>query len=200
MMAMAAWCRAVIEEPQSRFTVCALTTLGIGVRSWAKRATLNACSSVCCTQPQTMSSISAGFTSGLRRSRARITSAERVSARTLRKAPPFERPIGVRTASTTTASFMASLPVEAPAGGGEGGELLRGRVERAQAAVLLGGLQQGAGADRVRPAEDPAPKGGEPEAVEEGHIHLDGRPDDGVLEAARRLEEHREHHALDDPL
>src|SRR5512143_3544851 len=140
-----------MDEPQRRFTVCALTSFGIGVRSWANRATLNACSSVCWTQPQTISSISAGFTRGLRRSRALMTSADRVSARTLRKAPPLERPMGVRTASTTTASFMASLRVEAPAGRGEGSELLRGRVERAQAAVLLGGLQQGAGADRVRP-------------------------------------------------
>src|SRR5512143_3247553 len=200
MIAMAALWRAVIDDPQRRFTVWALTSLGIGVRSWAKRATLNACSSVCWTQPQTMSSISAGLTAGLRRRRARITSADRVSARTFRKAPPLERPIGVRTASTTTASFMASLRVEAPAGGGEGGELLRGGVERAQAAVLLGGLEEGSGADRVRPAEDPAPERRETEAIQESDVHLDGRPDDTVLEAARGLEDHREHQALDDPL
>ena len=48
-----------------------------------------------------------------------MTSAERFSARTFRNMPPFERPIGVRTASTTTTSFMASLPVEAPAGPGQ---------------------------------------------------------------------------------
>ena len=133
---------AVIDEPHSRFTVCAPTSLGIGVSSWAKRATLKACSSVCCTQPQITSSISAGSSSGLRRRSAFITSAESVSARTLRNIPPFERPIGVRTASTTTASLMASLRVEALAGGGQGGELPRRGVERAERAVLLRGLQQ----------------------------------------------------------
>jgi hypothetical protein len=40
MMDMAALWRAVIDEPQRRFTVCALTSFGIGVMSWAKRATL----------------------------------------------------------------------------------------------------------------------------------------------------------------
>ena len=65
MIDMAAVCSAVIDEPQRRLTVCALTSLGIGVRSCAKRATLKACSSVCCTQPQMMSSISAGIDLGV---------------------------------------------------------------------------------------------------------------------------------------
>ena len=65
MIDLAAVWSAVMDEPQRRFTVCALTSLGMGVRSWAKRATLKACSSVCCTQPQTMSSISAGIDLGV---------------------------------------------------------------------------------------------------------------------------------------
>ncbi len=40
MIDIAAECSAVIDEPQRRLTVCALTSLGIGVMSWAKRATL----------------------------------------------------------------------------------------------------------------------------------------------------------------
>ena len=163
MIDLAAACSAVMDEPQRRFTVCALTSLGMGVSSCAKRATLKACSSVCCTQPQMMSSISAGTTSGLRRRSALMTSAERFSARTLRNMPPFERPIGVRTASTTTTSFMASLPVEAPAGPGQSGELLRGRVEGAQALVLLRGLQEGRRADgESAQRKIPPRKGGKP--------------------------------------
>ena len=40
MIAMAAVCRAVIDDPQRRLTVCAGTCFGIGVMSWMKRATL----------------------------------------------------------------------------------------------------------------------------------------------------------------
>src|SRR5512134_3994989 len=119
------------------------------------------------------SSISPGSSSGLRRSSAFITSAESTSERTFRNMPPFERPIGVRTASTTTASLMASLRVEAPAGAGQGGELLCRRVQRAEPPVFLGGLQQRRGRGGVGPAEDAAPERREAQAVNERHVHLD---------------------------
>src|SRR5690554_2736509 len=52
-----------------------------------------------------MSSTNAGLTSGLRSNMALMMCADIDSARTLRKIPPRARPIGVRTASTTTTSL-----------------------------------------------------------------------------------------------
>src|SRR3990172_1416990 len=145
-----------------------------------------------------MSSICFGSSSGLRRRSAFITSADSTSERTFRNMPPFERPIGVRTASTTTASLMASLRVEALAGAGQGGELPCRRVERAERPVLLRGLHQRRGGGGVGPAEDAAPERWEAQAVEKRHIHLYRRRDDPLLEHARGLEQHRQHQALHD--
>src|SRR5512139_554882 len=118
------------------------------------------------------SSISAGFTFGFRSRSAWMTAAERVSARTFRNMPPLERPIGVRTASTTTASLIGSLSgVEGLPLPGEI-EQLGGRfVELAEGRVLPGGGGEGRGADRVGPAEDASPERREAEAVEESEVH-----------------------------
>src|SRR5574340_982554 len=137
-----------------------------------------------------MSSISTGSISGLRRSSACITSADRVSARTLRNMPPLERPIGVRTASTTTTSFIGSLPVEALAGGGQGGKPIGGLVERTERPVLAGEGAQPGCPDRVGPTEDAAPERREPEPVQQRDVDLDRAPHGRVLEAARGLEQH----------
>ena len=106
---LVASCNACIEEPHKRLTVTAPVVRGIWVSNWALRAMLKPCSLVCCTQPQIMSSISAGSTPGLRSSNAVISAADIVSARTFLNTPAFERPIGVRTQSITTTSFIISL-------------------------------------------------------------------------------------------
>ena len=98
-----------MEEPQSRLTVCAATVRGIPASIAALRAIFMPCSSVWLTQPQITSSVSAIFQAGLRTISAFINSAESFSARTWRYMPFLERPIGVRTASTITASLGFKL-------------------------------------------------------------------------------------------
>ena len=105
-MARTASCSACIDEPQRRFTVTAGTECGIPASKAALRATLKPCSNVCCTQPQITSSMSLGFSAGLRSKMPRITAADKASARTLRNMPALERPIGVRIQSTITAVFI----------------------------------------------------------------------------------------------
>ncbi len=109
MMDMAAWWSALIDEPHSRLMVCAPVVCGIFVLRAANRPTLNPCSSVCWAHPQLTSSISTGSTAGFRSRSASMSSADRCSARTFRNIPPLDRPMGVRTASTTTASFIGYL-------------------------------------------------------------------------------------------
>ncbi len=105
MIACAAVCSALMEEPHRRLTVCAALVCGIGVISDAMRAMFQPCSRVWFTQPQITSSTSAGSIFGLRASTPVIRLADRVSARTLRYMPPLERPIGVRPKSTITTSL-----------------------------------------------------------------------------------------------
>ncbi len=111
MMLAAAVCRADMEEPQRRLTVCAGMVNGSCARRTMLRARFMPCSPRCSTQPQITSSISATSSFGLRASRPRITATDRSSARTLRKQPFLERPMALRAKSTITASLGFRLTI-----------------------------------------------------------------------------------------
>ena len=106
MILVVAWCNASIEEPHKRLTVTPAIDFGKPASNDALRAILKPCSLVCFTQPQITSSISSGFNAGLRTKICFIKCADNASARTLRKTPALERPIGVRMQSTITTSFI----------------------------------------------------------------------------------------------
>ena len=106
MILVVASCKACIDEPHKRLTVTAPTVFGISVNNCALRAMLKPCSLVCLTLPQIISSINEGSKLGLRTNNCCIKCADKPSARTLRKTPALERPIGVRIQSTMTTSFM----------------------------------------------------------------------------------------------
>src|SRR5579885_714999 len=201
--AAAAWI-AVMEEPHRRFTVWPETSCGRPASSATWRAMLKPCSRVCCTQPQITSSISLGFTAGLRLSKAFTSSAERFSARTLRNTPPLERPIGVRTASTITTSVIAVLrkPLLGVVSLALGGHFLHasGRlVELAETGVLARALlDQVLEADEVGVLERTAQMRREADAQDQAHVGLVGGLHDLFLETARGLDHHGDHQAVDD--
>ena len=114
MIAWAALCRACMEEPHRRLTVCAALVRGRPASMEMLRAMFIACSLVWFTQPQITSSVSSMFQLGLRSISAWISSADSFSARTLRNWPLRVLPIGVRTASTMTTSFGFKLISKSP--------------------------------------------------------------------------------------
>src|SRR6266581_1404315 len=102
LIARAAALTAPRPEEQSRLNVTPATETGRPASSAAIRATLRLSSPAWFAQPRYTSSTSAGSTPA-RRTTSRTTSAARSSGRTSFNAPRW-RPIGVRTASTITAS------------------------------------------------------------------------------------------------
>src|SRR6266581_6699721 len=102
LIARAAALTAARPEEQSRLNVTPATETGRPASSAAIRATLRLSSPAWFAQPRYTSSTSAGSTPA-RRTTSRTTSAARSSGRTSFNAPRW-RPIGVRTASTITAS------------------------------------------------------------------------------------------------
>src|SRR5919106_2682415 len=91
-----------IDEPHCRSTVVPQTLTGQPAVSATFRPMFQACSSICVTQPHWRSSTSAGSRS-LRSTRAFRTCAESWSPR-IEESVPCRRPIGLRTASTMSAS------------------------------------------------------------------------------------------------
>src|SRR5437667_5126159 len=97
-------------EPHWRSTVVPATSIGSPASSPIMRATFRPCSPCWLAQPKITSSMSAG-SKRRRASSARTHTTARSSARTSLKTPfsGCPLPMGVRTASTTTASRMAFL-------------------------------------------------------------------------------------------
>src|SRR2546428_4139274 len=105
-MAAAAFSWHCIEEPHCRSTVAAQTLDGQPATSVAMRPTFSACSPIWVTQPICTSSISLGSRSW-RATSPFSTCAASSSART-EESVPFRFPIGLRTASTISASVIGS--------------------------------------------------------------------------------------------
>src|SRR6059058_3021505 len=102
-----------IEEPHCRSTVVPATETGQPAVSATLRPMFHACSSTCVTQPHCTSSISAGSTP-FRATSAFTTWAESSSPR-MCESVPFLFPIGLRTASTISASvFRLATPLLYP--------------------------------------------------------------------------------------
>src|SRR5918996_1972839 len=93
-----------IDEPHCRSTVVPQTLTGQPAVSAAFRPMFQACSSICVTQPHWRSSTSPGSRS-LRSTSAFSTCAESWSPR-MDASVPCRRPIGLRTASTMSASVI----------------------------------------------------------------------------------------------
>src|SRR5829696_5648189 len=169
--------------------------------NWALRATLAPCSPAWKPQPIMMSTVWAKSTSGLRSTSAFSGTAARSSARTSLRDPLTARPIGVRTASTMTASGMLaprltdqstvprSRAEDADGAGGQRaavGELLR-RLGPAGARGEQPGGERVAGAGGVdqvgrlgRGAQHPLAVGPQRPAGAEGHDHLAAAPREGA--------------------
>src|SRR5439155_24520663 len=96
-----------IDEPHWRSTVVPQTDTGHPAVSATLRPMFQACSSTCVTQPHCKSSISPGSTS-FRPTRPFTTCAERSSPR-MCESVPFFLPIGLRTASTISASVALDM-------------------------------------------------------------------------------------------
>ena len=105
---------ACCDEPHWRSTVVAGTCQGRPAATQALRATFVLCSPTWVTQPATTSSTNAGSTAA-RSSRACRTWPSR-SAGCQPASAPLRLPIGVRTASTMTASRVCILPSGVVAG------------------------------------------------------------------------------------
>jgi hypothetical protein len=93
-------------EEQKRLTVIAGLSTGRPARRLAMRATFMPCSASGIAQPRITSSISAAASAGTRSSAPRIATAARSSGRVVASLPLGAFPTAVRTALTTTASFM----------------------------------------------------------------------------------------------
>ena len=95
------------EDPHWRSTVVAGMVSGNPAASQALRPMLRACSPTCETHPVMLSSISPGSTP------ARATTSFRTSAKRstgwMSLSEPFRLPIGLRTASTMTASLISGM-------------------------------------------------------------------------------------------
>src|SRR6266536_4374148 len=103
----AAKCAACCEEPHCRSTVVAGTSSGNPAASHALRPTFRDCSPTCDTQPVMLSSTSAGSTP--ERSTTSFSTVARRSTGWVPASDPFRLPMGLRTASTMTASRMVRL-------------------------------------------------------------------------------------------
>src|SRR4051794_2826003 len=101
----AAKCTDCCDDPHCRSTVTPVTVSGQPAVSTAVRAMSKVCSPTWPTQPQMTSSTSTGSTPA-RPTRALSTCADR-SAGCTPDSPPLRLPVGVRTASTITASRMS---------------------------------------------------------------------------------------------
>ncbi len=110
-MLMAASLIAWRLDAQLRLTVTPPVSTGRSAARAAIRAMSNPCSPCCWTHPQRTSSMSFGSTP-VRPTRALMTCTESTSDRTSRKIPDSAeaRPIGVRTASMTTARPHNTIP------------------------------------------------------------------------------------------
>src|SRR3954447_7743883 len=97
-------CAACCEEPHCRSTVVAGTVQGKPAATHALRVTLVDCSPACVTQPPTTSSIWAASTPV--RSSSALSACPSRSVGCQPASLPLRLPIGVRTASTITASRM----------------------------------------------------------------------------------------------
>ena len=119
LMRSAAKAIACRPEEQKRLMVTAALSTGTPARRLAMRATFMPCSASGIAQPRMTSSISAGSSSGARRSASPMATAASSSGRVVRSVPAGALPAGVRTAATTTASFMVRflpyVPIVAPA-------------------------------------------------------------------------------------
>src|SRR5574344_487163 len=207
-MACTAVCRALMEEPHRRLTVCALLVCGMRVSKEAMRAMFQPCSRVWLTQPQMTSSTSAGLMAALRASRLSIRWADMFSARVLRCMPPLERPIGVRPKSTMTASLGFKLLFYSPVLLTKKGlavfrhftQFFGRMVERAQLGVLVCQRDKLGHADAVDVAQRTATERRETDAVNQAHIGFCGGLDNAVFQAAYGFQTQRNHHVVDDVL
>src|SRR6195952_1166646 len=210
MIAWAAVCNALMDEPHRRLTVCAAEVCGIWVISDAMRAMFQPCSRVWLTQPQITSSTSAGSTLLLRSSNLLIRCADMSSARVLRCMPPLERPIGVRPKSTITTSLgfklikfhsrssVGRLTEEPLASLGHFTQL-RGRVvQRAQISVLVSQGNELGDTDRIDVAQRAATEWRETNTVDQTHVGFGGGFNDAVFQAAHGFQAQRDHHPVDD--
>src|SRR3954463_2014377 len=114
-------CAACCDDPHCRSTVVAGTVQGRPAATHALRVTLVDCSPACVTQPPTTSSICAASTPV--RSSSALSACPSRSVGCQPASFPLRLPIGVRTASTITASrmqnpFIPDTSVSILAGGG----------------------------------------------------------------------------------